>query len=217
MRIVPLLPSTCDPRPWVQLPAVELVWAGRSHPGWGGSRPAPPQVHALHLALQPWGAGLGETALAALRAVPGVDFLVLGAPEPLDRTQASAFLAVLEGLLEVAQGEGFKLALRPAPGAAPALVRRLKEARGAAVGFCWDAQVGGDLDWISDRLFCAVGGPGDDFRPIQRLGYRWNLAVPAGDPRAFLETRERIAREFPPVLFPDLPEEGRGTPEEGRP
>ncbi len=217
MRIVPLLPSTSDAQPWVPFPAVELAWAGGLHPGWAGSRPTFSQVHALHLAPLPWGPVLGETALAALRAVPGVDFLILGAPEPRDRSQTSAFLAVLEGLLEVAQGQGFKLALRPAPGAAPALVRHLREVRGAAVGFCWDSQVAGDLDCISDRLFCAVGAPGDDFRPIQRLGYRWNLAVPVVDPGAFLEGRERIASAFPPVLFPDLPEGGGDAAGEGRP
>jgi hypothetical protein len=57
-----------------------------------------------------------------------------------------------------------------------------------------------------------VGGPGDDFRPIQGLGYRWNLAVPAGEPEAFREAMARIAAAFPPVLFPEWP--GEAPPEE---
>jgi hypothetical protein len=203
MRIVPLIPSSAEPGPWQVFPAVELVWTGACHPDWTRSRPAPLQVHALHLPAQPWGPGLGETALAALRPRLGADFLVLRAAAPADRAEVAAFLGVLEGLLEVAQGEGFKVALRPAPGAAPELAGHLREARGAAVGYCWDAGVGAGLASISDRLFCAVGGPGDDFRPIQRLGYRWNLAVPARDPESFARARDAIAQAYPPVLFPE--------------
>jgi hypothetical protein len=73
------------------------------------------------------------------------------------------------------------------------------------VGFCWDAGVGADLDCISDRLFCAVGEPGDDFRPIQRLGYRWNLAIPAADPEALRRVAAAIGAAFPPVLYPEEP------------
>jgi len=82
------------------------------------------------------------------------------------------------------------------------LVRLLREARGEAVGFCWDARIGAALEPIADRLFCAVGEPGDDFRPIQALGYRWNLAVPAEDPAVLLRVAAAIERDFPPVLFP---------------
>ncbi len=208
MRIVPLLLSSAAPDPWLPFPAVELAWTGALHPGWTRLRPSPPQVHTLHLPEQPWGPALGETALAALRATPGADFLVLRAGVPEGLAGASAFLSVLEGLLEAAQGTGLKLALRPVPGAAPGLAERLREARGAAVGFCWDTGVGNDLDCISDRLFCAVGRDGDDFRPIQRLGYRWNLAVPAQDPGRFRAEMARIARAFPPVLFPEGPDRG---------
>ena len=208
MRIVPLLSSALAPDPWLAFPAVELAWTGQLHPGWTRTGPAGPQVHALHLPGQPWAAALGEAALDALRPRLGADFLVLRAADPGDRAGHAGFMAVLEGLLEVAQGQGLKLALRPAPGAAPALVRHLREARGEAVGFCWDAGLAADLEAVSDRLFCAVGGPGDDFGPIQRLGYRWNLAVPAGDPASHLELAARILRDFPPVLFPAL-EEGR--------
>ena len=197
MRIVPLLPSTCEPESWLGFPAVELAWAGTVHPGWARA-----EVHALHLPWQPWGPELGDAALAALRARPGTDFLVLSAEVPAGRSQTSACMAVLEGLLEVTQGAGPRLALRPRPGAAPGLAALLKEARGAAVGFCWDAGLQGDLEAVEDRLYCAVGADGDDFRPLQALGYRWNLAIPAGDPAAHRELAERIAREFPPVLFP---------------
>ena len=213
MRIVPLLPSHANPAPWAAFPAAELAWSGGLHPGWAGKDSAVPQVHALHLPAQTWGPALGEAALAALKPRLGADFLVLRAGGMADRAAAAAFLGVLEGLLEVAQGEGFKVALRPGPGAAPELAAHLRAARGTVVGYCWDAGVGADLACIADRLFCAVGGPEDDFGPIQRLGYRWNLAVPARDPRTFREGSDRIARDFPPVLFPDLPE----APGEGRP
>ena len=72
----------------------------------------------------------------------------------------------------------------------------------------WDSGVPPqDLEAISDRLFCAVGAPGDDFQPIQRLGYRWNLAIPAEDPQAHRALAARIGLDYPPVLFPaDLKE-----------
>ena len=211
MRIVPLLPSSTPPGPWRRFPAAELAWDGTLHPAWiapAGADPAGsvPAVHALHLPEQPWGPGLGEAALAALRPRTGADFLVLRAGAPEGRSGLSAFLSTLEGLLEVAQGQGLKLALRPRPGAAPALVRHLREARGEAVGFCWDAAQTPDLDCFSDRLFCAVGEPGDDFGPIQRLGYRWNLAIPAGDPESHGRLAARILLDYPPVLFPQIPE-----------
>jgi hypothetical protein len=62
--------------------------------------------------------------------------------------------------------------------------------------------VGAGLASFEDRLFCAVGEPGDDFRPIQALGYRWNLAVPARDPATMRQAQAEIERAFPPVLFP---------------
>jgi hypothetical protein len=184
---------------------VELAWDGGLHPDWKGPAGSAPAVHALHLPARPWGPELGEAALDALRPRTGADFLVLRAGIPEGRTGLSAFLATLEGLLEVAQGEGLKLALRPDPGAAPELVRHLREARGEVVGFCWDASLGADLDSFADRLFCAVGEPGDDFRPIQRLGYRWNLAVPARDPEEHRQAAARILQDYPPVLFPEMP------------
>ena len=164
-------------------------------------------MHALHLPACPWTASLGETAMAALRPRLDIDFLVIPAACPIGRLQSSAFLGVLEGLLEVTHGTGVKLALRPEPGQAQGLVRLLKDARGEAVGFCWDRQAGQDLDCISDRLFCALGAPGDDFAPLQRLGYRWNLALGGQEPASLRAAIAALEQAFPPVLFPaDLPE-----------
>jgi hypothetical protein len=62
--------------------------------------------------------------------------------------------------------------------------------------------VGEDIESISDRLHCAVGRPDTDPRPLQRWGYRWNLAVPGEDPAVVGPVLERMRRDFPPVLFP---------------
>ena len=208
MRFVPLIPSNLPPLPWRPFRAVELLWTGELQPQW--LRDAP-QVHAVHLPASPWTASLGVTVLEVLRQRLELDFLVLPAAAPSGLQATSGFLGVLEGLLEVTQGRGIKLALRPGPGQAQGLARLLKEARGEAVGFCWDGQTGADLDCFSDRLFCAVGAPADDFAPLQRLGYRWNLALRGQDPGALRQTIEGLEQAYPPVLFPadletDLPQ-----------
>jgi hypothetical protein len=156
----------------------------------------------MHLPDSPWDGALGDQVLGVLRLGLELDFLVIPAACPADRLALSSFMAVLEGLLEVTAGRGLKLALRPLPGHAPALVKLLKEARGEAVGYCWDAHIAGDLDGISDRLFCAVGTPSEPFAPLQRLGYRWNLALPGEDPGQLLEVIQRLELAYPPVLFP---------------
>jgi len=199
MRFVPLVPSEFDPGPWSGFPALELRWEGRLHAAW--PRSGVP-VHAIHLPEVPWSEALGETAMAALRSRLDPDFLVLTAPAAEGRMASSRFFAVLEGLLELTHGTGVKLALRPAPGAAAALASRLREARGEAVGFCWDRSVGGDLDSLADRLYTAVALPGDDLAGLQALGYRWNAAVPAVEPPAAREALEALARAWPEVLFP---------------
>ena len=221
MRFVPLVPSEFEPGPWAGFQAVELAWQGHAHPAW--ARSGLP-VHALHLPAAPWGPALGETAMAALRAGLGPDFLVLAAPAQGDRMEAAQGFAVLEGLLEITHGTGVKLALRPAPGTAPALARHLREARGEAVGFCWDSTVAGDLDCLSDRIHCAVAAPGDDLAGLQALGYRWNVAVGgAPSPEAARATLEALARAWPDVYFPSglqgVPEPGvtLGRHLEGRP
>ena len=178
---------------------MELAWTGGLHPLWGAGAAA---VHAIHLPAQPWTEALGEAAFAALRPRLGIDFLVIPAEEPTQRLSAADFMSVLEGLLEVTSGLGVKLALRPAPGAAPGLVARLKAARGEAVGFCWDPAIAGDLECISDRLFSAVADANADFSGLERLGYRWNAALPATEPEAFRDTVAALEKAFPAVLFP---------------
>ncbi len=199
MRFVPLVPSEIDPGPWKPFQAVELAWNERFHAHW--LRAGIP-VHAIHLGDAPWSEALGEMAMDALRARLEPDFLVLKAGAPDNRMENSRFLSVLEGLLEITQGSGVKLALRPSPGSAPALARTLKEARGEAVGFCWDGSVGVDLDAISDRLFCAVGAPGDDLAGLRALGYRWNVALPSQDPVAARLALDALGAAHPPVYFP---------------
>jgi len=199
MRFVPLIPSDLDPLPWRSYPAVELAWTGELHRQW---LQGAPQVHSIHLPESPWTGALGDQVLKVLRCRLELDFLIIPATCPKDRLQHSNFMTILEGLLEVTQGTGVKLALRTRPSETEGLAKLLKEARGEAVGFCWDTHAPGALDCVSDRLFCAVGEPGDDFAPLQRLGYRWNLALPAQAPEPLRATITRLEQAFPPVLFP---------------
>ena len=209
MRLLPLLPSSADPEPWSAVRDAELAWDGRLHPGWsafarrGG-------VHALHL---PAGATLDDAAQALGAVLPlGPDFLVRPAARPEGRKAAFAFLGEVEALLEALAPKGLKLAVKPGPGAETELARLLKEARGEAVGFCWHGAVA-DLAAVEDRLFCAVGAEADDLEPLRRLGYRWNLALPAADPAAFAALRTALEARFPPVLFPaELPTQVMGRP-----
>jgi len=211
MRFVPLIPSELAPGPWASFPAAELAWTGDLHPDWLRGRP---EVHALHLPARPWTHALGVTVLEALRPPLELDFLVLHAGCPVERLERAAFLGVLEGLLEATHGRRVKLALRPEPGATQGLAGLLKEVHGEAVGFCWNGQTGPDLEAISDRLFCAVGAPEDDFAPLQRLGYRWNLALAAGDPVPFGAARALLEAAYPTVYFPaDLSPVEPGPPE----
>ena len=199
MRFVPLIPSDLDPAPWTSFPAVELSWTGTLHPHW--LRGAP-EVHAIHLPAAPWTHALGATVLAVLRFRLDLDFLVLPSGCPAERQERAQFLGVLEGLLEATHGRRIKLALRPEPGAAQGLAALLKEVHGEAVGFCWDGQTGADLDGMSDRLFCAVGSPGEAYAPLQRLGYRWNLALPGQEPGPLAEAIQALEAAYPTVYFP---------------
>lgn len=213
MRFVPLVPSRRDPGPWLAFREVELAWQERPDAGWAGAVRQGFAVHALHLPEQAWGDGLVGAALLALGAGLEPDFLVVPAQPPATRWGASAFLGAVEGLLEATAGRGVKVALRPAKGGTPRLLELLHGVKGDAVGFCWDADLGEDLEPIADRLHSAVGTEASDPRPLQRLGYRWNLALPATDPDRVGAVLERLRRAFPPVLFPaEMPTTALGRP-----
>lgn len=212
MRFVPLILSGSSPETWAAFRNVELRWDGHLHAEWEPSARHGMAIHALHLPPGPWGAGLLELALEALRPRLGVDFLVLPASAPTGRQANAAFLQTLEALLEHTSGRGVKLALRPSKGALPALVPLLREARGEAVGFCWDPDIGQDLDLIADRLFTAVGGSEADYTALQRTGYRWNLAV-EGSPEELSSRIKMLEGKFPTVFFPaEMPTTALGRP-----
>ena len=191
---------------------VELKWDGQFHPDWEAAARGGVGIHALHFAPRPWNSDLVERSLEALHIRLGVDFLVLPAATLSGRIPTAKFLQALEALLEHTSGRGVKLALRPALGAVTGLVALLKEARGEAVGFCWDAGVGPDLDLIADRLFTAVGSEGADYAALQRTGYRWNLAL-EGEAEKLGALIEAMEARFPPVLFPaEMPTTALGRP-----
>jgi len=204
MRFLPLLSSRQSPIPWISFGNVELAWEGGLHEGWPQAVRDGLGVHALHLPQQEWGEGLLGNALEALRAPLGADFLVIPAGILGNIPERATFLNALELLLEALQGRGVKIALRPLPGATPGLVSLLKEMGCDAVGYCWDQALGADLDLISDRLFCAVDDGSGDFTGLRRLGYRWNLAVPAPDPRVMARTLARLKASHPMIFFPEV-------------
>lgn len=184
------------------------------HPGWAALARRGGGVHALHLPGRAWGDQAVEPAVDALRLVAALnpDFLVLPAPRPEGRKEAFAFLGTVESLLEALHPRGLKLALRPGPGAEAELARLMKESRGEAVGYCWHEGIV-DLEAVSDRLFCAVGSLHADLAPLQRLGYRWNLALEAADEGGFAAMAAQLEVRFPPVLFPaEMPDQVMGRP-----
>ncbi len=212
MRFVPLILSSSAPEAWAGFKDVELRWDGTLHPEWEASVRNGLAVHALQLQPTPWGLGLLETALESLRPRLGADFLVIPTEAPIGRQGTSAFLQALEALLEHTSGRGVKLALRPSKGALTAILPLLKEARGEAVGFCWDPSVGPELDLISDRLYTAVGGVNDDYAALQRTGYRWNLAV-EGSPEDLSSSIRMLEANYPTVFFPaEMPTTALGRP-----
>lgn len=204
MRFLPLLSSLADPGPW---PAeAELRWEGGLHPGWRHPRRA---VHALHLQPGPLGPPMLTQAGEALRQGLGADFLVIPVGPLGDRAAGFALLGLLETLLEAVQGR-LKLALSVDPQALPEALELLRQARAEAVGFCW---TGGDPEPLADRLWCAVAEEGVDPAPLQRLGYRWNLALPASDPARYADRLEALRRSHPEVLFPaEMPATALGRP-----
>jgi hypothetical protein len=213
MRFVPLIPAGLDPAPFAAFRDVELALEGPPHPGWAAAVARGLAVHALHLPALSWNDDLALRGVACLGLGLGPDFLVLRAGEPSGLMGGSRFFRVLEAILEQANGRGVKVALRPEPGAAAALAKRLKEARGEAVGFCWDASVGADLEALSDRLLTAVFSEGADLAPLQATGYRWNMAVPGAEPGDLRLRLAALAAAHPGVLFPAvMPTHALGRP-----
>jgi len=213
MRFVPLIPARLDPAPFAAFRDVELALEGDPHPGWAAAVGRGLAVHALHLPALPWDDGLALRAVACLGLRLGPDFLVLRAGEPSGLMGASRFFRALEAILEQANGRGVKVALRPEPGSVAALAKRLKEARGEAVGFCWDASVGLDLEALSDRLLTAVDSEGADLALPQARGSRWNMAVPGSDAEGLRVLLAERAAAHPGVLFPAaMPTHALGRP-----
>ena len=212
MRFVPLILSSSAPENWAAFRDVELRWDGHLPADWELSVRNGLAIHALHLPPMTWGIDLLKMALEALHPRLGADFLVIPTHAPTGRQATSAFLQALEALLERTSGRGVKLALRPSKGAVQGLLSLLKEARGEAVGFCWDPDIGLELDLISDRLYTAVGGMEDDYTALQRTGYRWNLAM-EGKPIELLSRSKVLEIKYPTVFFPaEMPTTALGRP-----
>jgi hypothetical protein len=200
MRFIPLLPSSFDPAPWLTLAPVMLRWDGTLHGAWPTAARLGLAVHAVHLA----GAALVEEALEVLRHNLGQDFLVLPVQRPENREAGFRFLGQLETLLEATSGRGVKLALRLEADAQAPVLELLRQAHGEAVGFCWHPGIQ-DAEPLADRLWCGICEPGTDLRPLQALGYRWDMALAAAAPEAFRAQAALLRAAHPPVLFPAEP------------
>ena len=208
MRFVPQIPTNFEPGSWLPFAPLVLRWEGGMHPDWPGAVRCGLAVHAIHLS----GQSPLEEALEALRHGLGPDFLVLPAALPVNREAGFRLLGHLEALLEATSGRGVKLALRIEGGAEAAVVDLLRQARAEAVGYCWHPGTA-DAEILADRLWCGVCEPGSDLHPLQRLGYRWDMALPATDPATFHAQAAALAAAHPPVLFPaELPTEVLGRP-----
>ena len=209
MRFVPLIPCGLDPSPWRALGPVALHWEGAADPRWEAEALRGLPIHTVHL---PGKAPVSDALEVLHRRHLGPDFLVIPVAHPANREAGFRFLGDLEALLEATSGRGVKLALKVETGATAAVQELLRQARCEAVGFCWHAGIE-DLEALADRLWTGVCGPGADLRPLQRLGYRWDMALPAPDPAAFREQAAVLAAAHPPVLFPaEPPATARGRP-----
>lgn len=198
MRFVPQIPSQVDPGPWVSLAPLTLRWEGGLHPDWSPLARRGLAIHAVHLG----GEAPVEEALAVLHASLGPDFLIVPAPRPKTREAGFRLLGQLETLLEAASGRGAKIALRIEGGAEAAVVDLLTQAKADAVGFCWHPDTA-DAELLADRLWCGVCAAGSDLRPLQKLGYRWDMALPATDPATFRAQAAALAAAHPEVIFPE--------------
>lgn len=207
MRFVPLLSSSIDPAPWARHGSVVLRWEGL-HPGWSTEVRRGLVLAAMVL---PGREPLNE-ALEVLQARLDPDFLILPVGRFPNRAGGLRFLGLLESLLEATSGRAVKLALQLASGAEPQVLELLKQARAEAVGFCWHP---GNLDPepLADRLWFGICEAYSNLAPLQRLGYRWDMALPAQSPASFREEAAVLAAAHPPVLFPEvLPATALGRP-----
>ena len=200
MRFIPLLPSSLDPAPWLALTPVMLRWDGRLHGAWSGAARRGLAVHAVHLSA----AATVEEALAVLRFDLGPDFLVIPVPRPENREAGFKLLGQLEILLEATSGRGVKLALRLAPDAQAPVLELLRQAHGEAVGFCWHPGLP-NAEPLADRLWCGDCKPDTDLRPLQALGFRWDMALAADTPESFRSQAALLQAAHPMVLFPAEP------------
>src|SRR5664279_2999320 len=200
MRFVPLIPSSISPEPWLSLAPLMLRWDGALQAGWGPAVRRGLAIHAVHLR----GESPVEDGLEVLRHGLGVDFLVLPVGRPDSREAGFRLLGQLETLLEAIAGRGAKVALRLEAGAEAPLLELLRQAHGEAVGFCWHPGIQ-DAEPLADRLWCGVCEPGTDLRPLQALGYRWDMALAADTPEIFRTQVALLQAAHPAVLFPAEP------------
>lgn len=209
MRFVPLIPSSFPPEPWLSLAPLMLRWDGVLHSGWSPAVRRGLAIHAVHLP----GESPVEEGLEALRHGLGVDFLVFPVGRLLETKEAGfRLLGQLETLLEATSGRGVKLALRVEAGAEAPLLDLLRQAHGEAVGFCWHPGIE-NAELLADRLWCGTCEPGSDLRPLQALGYRWDMALAAQDPDTFRAQAAVLEVAHPPVLFPaEMPTTALGRP-----
>lgn len=208
MRFVPLILSSSDPVPWSPLAPLMLQWTGDLHAGW---TPALRRTLAVH-AIQLPGQAPVEEGLEALQHGLHPDFLILPAARPVNRETGFRLLGHLEALLEATSGRAVKLALQIDGGAEVAVVELLRQARAEAVGFCWHPGTA-DAEALADRLWCGFCEADSDLRSLQKLGYRWDMALAAEDPARYGAQAAALEVAHPPVLFPaEMPATALGRP-----
>jgi hypothetical protein len=198
MRFVPLISSKMDPLHWRAQGTVALRWEGDC-PDWTQAVRQGAVISAVDLP----GQDVLAEALAALGARLNPDFLLLPVALPMGREAEFRLLGLLESLLEATSGRGVKLALKLAPGSESTILALMKQARAEAVGFCWHPGTV-DPEPLADRLWFGLCEPGSDLRGLQKLGYRWDMALAAEDPLLFSHQAASLAATHPEVLFPEI-------------
>jgi hypothetical protein len=185
-----------------------LRWDGVLHEQWPGLVRRGLAVHAVHLP----GQAPVEEALEVLRHGLGPDFLVIPVQKPESREAGFKLLGHLEALLEATSGRGIKLALHLEAGSENAVLDLLRQAHGEAVGFSWHPGIE-NAEPLADRLWCGVCEPGTDLRPLQDLGFRWDMALAAEAPETFRAQSATLEASHPGVLFPaEMPTAALGRP-----